>query len=75
MKLNEQPMDNTPILPTEEKILTDTDAEDSQYTMLVIEDNRDIATYIGEVLSNATLWLTLLMERTDGRRPSTSCPT
>ncbi len=44
MKLNEQPMDNTPILPTEEKILTDTDAEDSQYTMLVIEDNRDIAT-------------------------------
>lgn len=51
VKLNEQPMDNTPILPTEEKILTDTDAEDSQYTMLVIEDNRDIATYIGEVLS------------------------
>ena len=51
VKLNEQPMDNTPILPTEEKILTDTDAEDNQYTMLVIEDNRDIATYIGEVLS------------------------
>lgn len=51
VKLNEQPMDNTPILPTEEKILTDTDAEDSQYKMLVIEDNRDIATYIGEVLS------------------------
>ena len=51
VKLNEQPMDNTPVLPTEEKILTDTDAEDNQYTMLVIEDNRDIATYIGEVLS------------------------
>lgn len=51
VKLNEQPMDNTPILPTEEKILTDTDAEDNQYKMLVIEDNRDIATYIGEVLS------------------------
>ena len=51
VKLNEQPMDNTPVLPTEEKILTDTDAEGNQYTMLVIEDNRDIATYIGEVLS------------------------
>ena len=51
VKLNEQPMDNTPVLPTEEKILIDTDAEDNQYTMLVIEDNRDIATYIGEVLS------------------------
>lgn len=51
VKLNEQPMDNTPILPTEEKILTDTDAEDNQYKMLVIEDNRDIATLIGEVLS------------------------
>lgn len=51
VKLNEQPMDNTPILPTEEKILTDTDAEDNQYKMLVIEDNRDIATYISEVLS------------------------
>ena len=51
VKLNEQTMDNTPVLPTEEKILTDTDAEDNQYTMLVIEDNRDIATYIGEVLS------------------------
>lgn len=51
VKLNEQPMDNTPVLPTEEKILTDTDAEDNQYKMLVIEDNRDIATYIGEVLS------------------------
>lgn len=75
VKLNEQPMDNTPILPTEEKILTDTDAEDNQYKMLVIEDNRDIATYIGEVLSERMLWLTLLMERTDGRRPSTSYPT
>lgn len=51
VKLNEQPMDNTPVLPTEEKILTDTDAEGNQYKMLVIEDNRDIATYIGEVLS------------------------
>ena len=51
VKLDEQPMDNTPVLPTEEKTLTDTDAKDNQYTMLVIEDNRDIATYIGEVLS------------------------
>ena len=52
IKLNEQTVDNAPNLPTEEKKLVDTEAEDNQCTVLVIEDNRDIAAYIGDVLSD-----------------------
>ena len=52
VKINVQTVDNTPTLPTEEKKLVDTEAEDNQCTVLVIEDNRDIAAYIGDVLSD-----------------------
>lgn len=52
IKLNEQTVDNAPELPTEEKKLVDTEADDNQCTVLVIEDNRDIAAYIGDVLSD-----------------------
>ena len=52
IKLNEQTVDNAPELPTEEKKLVDTEADDNQCTVLVIEDNRDIAAYIGDVLND-----------------------
>lgn len=52
VKINVQTVDNTPTLPTEEKKLVDIEAEDSQCTVLVIDDNCDIATYIGDVLSD-----------------------
>lgn len=41
-----------PALPVEEKALADSDADDSQCTVLVIEDNRDIAAYIGNLLAD-----------------------
>ena len=48
--------DNTPMLPTEETILTDSDGngdgDDDQCTLLIIEDNRDIAAYIGSQFSD-----------------------
>lgn len=52
VKINVQTVDSTPTLPTEEKQLVDIEAEDNQCTVLVIEDNRDIAAYIGDVLSD-----------------------
>ena len=52
VKINVQTVDNTPTLPAEEKKLVDTEAEDNKCTVLVIEDNRDIAAYIGDVLSD-----------------------
>lgn len=42
-----------PALPTEEKALADSDTVDSQSTVLVIEDNRDIAAYIGNLLADS----------------------
>lgn len=41
-----------PALPADEKALADSDAVDSQCTVLVIEDNRDIAAYIGNLLAD-----------------------
>lgn len=51
-KLTEKTMDNMPVLPAEEQALTDCDCDDSQYTVLVVEDNRDIAAYIGKLLAD-----------------------
>lgn len=42
-----------PAMPTEEKSLVDSDTVDSQSTVLVIEDNRDIAAYIGNLLADS----------------------
>lgn len=53
-KLGEPVIDkaaNMPEMPMEEKALADSDGADNQCTVLVIEDNRDIAAYIGNLLS------------------------
>ena len=42
--------DDMPKMPEEEKALADSDAADDQCTVLIIEDNRDIAAYIGGLL-------------------------
>ena len=49
-KLGNIVVENVPVKPVEEKILTDSDAENNQCTVLVIEDNSDIAEYIGKLL-------------------------
>ena len=38
---------NMPLLPETGTVLTDSEGEDNQYRLLVIEDNHDIAAYIG----------------------------
>ena len=40
-------LENTPLLPKDEATLADSEGGDDQYRLLVIEDNRDIAAYIG----------------------------
>lgn len=51
--MEESTASNDPILPaTTEERLTDHESEDDQCRLLVIEDNRDIATYIGSQLSD-----------------------
>lgn len=45
--------DSMPEIPIEEKALADSDGADNQCTVLVIEDNRDIAAYIGNLLSGS----------------------
>ena len=54
-KLSDTALDasvSLPALPADEKALADSDAVDSQCTVLVIEDNRDIAAYIGNLLAD-----------------------
>lgn len=40
-------LETTPLLPKEETVLVDNEGEDMQCRLLVIEDNHDIAAYIG----------------------------
>lgn len=40
-------LETTPLLPKEEAVLVDNEGEDMQYRLLIIEDNHDIAAYIG----------------------------
>ena len=40
-------LETTPLLPKEEAVLVDNEGEDMQCRLLVIEDNHDIAAYIG----------------------------
>lgn len=51
-KLGEAVVDNAPILPEEVKAPVDSDGSVNQCMVLVIEDNRDIASYIGSLLSD-----------------------
>ncbi len=57
------------------KNTNDTDAEDNQYTMLVIGAIRDIATYIGEVLSERYAVAFATNGEAGWQRPSTWYPT
>ena len=45
-------IDNAPFLPENEATPADSEGEDSRCRMLVIEDNRDIAAYIGSLFAN-----------------------
>ena len=51
MQLEEKDMMFDPVMPVEQKELKDSDAKDSQYTALIIEDNHDIAAFIGGQLA------------------------
>ena len=51
-KWGEAVVDNAPILPEEVKAPVDSDGPVNQCMVLVIEDNRDIASYIGGLLSD-----------------------
>lgn len=51
VQLEEKDMIFDPVMPVEQKELKDSDAKDSQYTALVIEDNHDIAAFIGGQLA------------------------
>lgn len=51
-KWGEAVVDNAPILPEEVKAPIDSDGPVNQCMVLVIEDNRDIASYIGGLLSD-----------------------
>ncbi len=46
-KMSEVAIENTPLLPKSEPELSDSEGGDDQCRLLVIEDNRDIAAYIG----------------------------
>ncbi|WP_373759111.1 hybrid sensor histidine kinase/response regulator transcription factor [Bacteroides heparinolyticus] len=46
-KMAEVAIENTPLLPKNEPELADSEGDDDQCRLLVIEDNRDIAAYIG----------------------------
>ena len=45
-------IDNSPLLPENETTPADSEGEDSQCHLLVIEDNRDIAAYIGSLFAD-----------------------
>ena len=45
-------IDNSPLLPENETTPADSEGEDSQCRLLVIEDNRDIAAYIGSLFAD-----------------------
>ena len=45
-------IDSTPLLPENETTPADSEGEDSQCHLLVIEDNRDIAAYIGSLFAD-----------------------
>ena len=51
VQLEEKDMEFDPVTPVEQKELKDSDAKDSQYTALIIEDNHDIAAFIGGQLA------------------------
>lgn len=51
VQLEEKDMIFDPVTPVEQKELKDSDANDSQYTALIIEDNHDIAAFIGGQLA------------------------
>lgn len=46
-KVDSKTIDNTPLLPESKTTLVDSESEDNQCRLLVIEDNQDIAAYIG----------------------------
>lgn len=50
--MGEAVVDNAPILPEEVNAPVDSDGSVNQCMVLVIEDNRDIASYIGSLLSD-----------------------
>lgn len=76
VKLEETDMQFDPVMPVEQKELKDSDAKDSQYTALIIEDNNDIAAFIGgQLAGGGILWLTLRTATTDCKRLKTSCQT
>ena len=52
-----------PVMPVEQKELKDSDAKDSQYTALIIEDNHDIAAFIGGQLAEGGVFCGLRYER------------
>lgn len=51
VQLEEKDMMFDPVTPVEQKELKDSDAKASQYTALIIEDNHDIAAFIGGQLA------------------------
>lgn len=51
VQLEEKDMEFDPVTPVEQKELKDSDAKASQYTALIIEDNHDIAAFIGGQLA------------------------
>lgn len=75
VQLEEKDMEFDPVMPVEQKELKDSDAKDSQYTALVIEDNHDIAASLANNWRVTIRWLTLRTAKTDCKRQKTSCPT
>ena len=51
-KIGSTTIDNTPLLPENETMLADSESDDNQCRLLVIEDNQDIAAYIGSLFAD-----------------------
>ena len=51
-KVPHEMIDSTPLLPENEATPADSESEDSRCRLLVIEDNRDIAAYIGSLFAD-----------------------
>lgn len=51
-RIIETPENNTPLLPEKETMLSDSESGDNQCRLLVIEDNQDVAAYIGSLFSD-----------------------
>ena len=45
-------IDNAPLLPENETMLAESESDDNQRRLLIIEDNRDIAAYIGSLFAD-----------------------